>query len=125
MKWFSLILIFLVSLSCGGMLPGKIAHAPVIHKVSIDTGIHDRRLFLDALESKYLKEKKGINLAIVRSMIVELEGKYPALSKSEGLPDLKDLRNKPAFLSLELTVEHLSHRESVKLSARQSAFVHP
>lgn len=115
MKWPALILLAFISLACGGMLPGKVTGHKVLLPVnSVDAFAFENRIHLSVLEAKYLKENQVLNLAIVRGMILGLEGKNPTLIIPDSLPDLKEMRKKPAFLSLELTVEHLSHRESVK-----------
>ncbi len=115
MKWPALTILVFICLACGGMLPGKVTeHKFPLPVKTVDASINENRLNLSVLEAKYLKEKQVLNLAIVRGMILELEGKNPTLILPDSLPDLKEMRKKPAFLSLELTVEHLSHRESVK-----------
>jgi hypothetical protein len=126
MKWPVLILVFFACLACGGLLPEKLTPkkmkaAPQV----IDVSLTEQRLHLSILEAKYLKEDRKLNLAIVRGMILELEAKNPALRVPATLPQIKDLRKNHAFLSLELTVEHLSHRDSVKLNSRHSAYLIP
>ncbi len=115
MKWPALILLVFICLACGGMLPGKVSeHKVPLPVKEVDAFVVENRLHLSVLEAKYLKENQVLNLAIVRGMILELDGKNPAIILPVSLPDLKEMRKRPAFLSLELTVEHLSHRESVK-----------
>lgn len=123
MKLATLILISLICLSCGGLMQDKTVSRLPASVIEIPSAeVIDQRLFLSALKMKYEKENKAINLAIVRSMIMELEEKYPSLPDSHDSATLEILRKRPGFLSLELTIEHLSHRESVKLSTRHSAF---
>lgn len=123
MKLATLFLLSLICLSCGGLMQGKATGrrpASVLVKPSPED--IDQRIFLSALKTKYERENKAINLAIVRSMIMELEEKYPMLAGSHDSMTTENLRKRPGFLSLELTIEHLSHRESVKQSTRHSAF---
>lgn len=124
MKWPALLILVFVCLACGGMLPGKVKKTPLKVEARV-TNLHAtlQRIHLSVLEVKYLKENRQLNLAIVRGMILELEGKNPDITLPDSLPDLKEMRKRPAFLSLELTVEHLSHRESVKENSRHSAFL--
>lgn len=126
MKWPALILLTFICLACGGMLPGKITKDKTLApKKTVNHTAIQKRLHLSVLESKYLKEDLALNLAIVRGMIMELEGKNGAYVLPDSLPDLKDLRKRPSFLALELTVEHLSHRESVKQNPRHSNYLNP
>lgn len=123
MKLAALILLTLICLSCGGLIQGKsLGRVPASVMTRPNSLIMDQRLFLSVLKTKYEKENKAINLAIVKSMIMELEEKYPSLPDVKASLPLENLRKRPGFLSLELTIEHLSHRESVKLSARLSTF---
>lgn len=118
MKSFSLFLISLICLSCGGLMQGKPSSrmpASVNHKASSE--VIEQRHFLSALKAKYEKEQRPVSLAIVRSMMSELDEKYPSLPKRHDSDSVEILRKRPEFLSLEFTIEHLSHRESVKLSA--------
>ncbi len=124
MKWPLLILLTLACLACGGMLPGKVIPQKLRTQVKApEHSVPEQALYLKVLEAKYLKEKRTLNLAIVRGMLVELERKNSQLTLPDSHPDLKELRKDPAFLSLELTIEHLSHRESVKGNSRHSAYL--
>lgn len=124
MKLAALMFASLICLSCGGLMQTQtVARKPASIEARPSTEVADQRKYLAALEIKYANEKKAINLAIVRSMIVELETKYPSLPASYDDLALENLRKRPGFLALELTIEHLSHRESVKLSTRHSAYL--
>lgn len=125
MKLFALLILTFTCLACGGMLPGKLAirEPASVPAPAMKTSDQGRELtHLQVLHKKLLRENKTLSLAIVNGMLAELKEKNPALSDPETLPDLKELRKNPAFVSLELTVEHLSHRESVKNGPRHSAF---
>ncbi len=122
MKLVAIILLGLLGISCGGVILDKKevvnlrapAHSPAPQNT-------EKLVFLRALESKYLQENKPLNLSITRAMIMEMEGEQSE-SGTVSVADLKKLRKNQTFLSLELTIEHLSHREQVKLGTRHSAF---
>lgn len=121
MKPFLLIL-FVACLSCGGMLPERTAtRKPAGKTLEVRPEIHEKRVHLDVLEARYIHEDRSLELAIVRGMILKLQEKHPGLHLPASPADQRKLRNDPAFLSLQMTVEHLSHRESVKIASRQSA----
>jgi acetylglutamate synthase len=124
MKLAGLFILSLICLSCGGLMKTQeVVRAPASVEALPSAEVTDQKLYLAALEIKYSNEKKAINLAIVRSMITELEARYPSLPASYDDLALENLRKRPGFLALELTIEHLSHRESVKLSTRHSAYL--
>ena len=115
--------LILTCLACGGhQLEMKPVRIPASVVLAPEPEVINQRLFLSALEAKYKKENKAIKLAIVHSMLMELEEKYPSLPDSREKANVESLRKRPDFLSLELTIEHLSHREEVKQRASHSAF---
>lgn len=122
MKLVAIILLGLLGISCGGVI---LDNKPVVNlRAPASSPAHEnseKLVFLRALESKYLQENKPLNLSITRTMIMEIDGGQLA-SDPVSLSELKKLRKKQSFLSLELTIEHLSHREQVKLGTRHSAF---
>lgn len=119
------LILFIACLSCGGMLPERSAtRTPAGRPLEISAAIHEKRVHLDVLENKFLLEGRSLELAIVRGMILKLQEKHPDLTLSAYSVDQRKLRKDSAFLSLQMTVEHLSHRESVKNSSRQSASHH-
>lgn len=118
MRTYALLLVSLFTLSCGGVMQGKTTYrlpASVSEKPSSE--VIEQWLFLSALQTKYEQEQKVMNLAIVRTMRTKLEENYPTLPRIQVRPTFESLRKRPEFLSLEFTIEHLSHRNSVKLSA--------
>jgi hypothetical protein len=121
----SLLLLSLISMlvSCGGMLlENKQVRAPASVAPIVTEELRDEELYLRILEKKYADHP--LRRAIVRGMLVEIHDKHPNLVPLDRSVDLKELHKNPRFLALELTVEHLAHRESVKLSMRHSAFHH-
>lgn len=120
MKWPALIILTFACLACGGMLPEKVTHrAPASIPAPVnESRISDRFTHLHVLKAEYLKKKEPQGLKVVEGMITAIREKNPAIEHPATLPDLKKLRNNPGFIALELTVEHLSHRESVKLASR-------
>ena len=122
MKAVVIILMGLLGISCGGVTLDKKTTLNLRAPASSPARENSEKLvFLRALESKYLQENKPLNLSITRAMIMEIEGELP-VARAVSLSDLKKLRKNQSFLSLELTIEHLSHREQVKLGTRHSAF---
>ena len=123
MKLVSLILLILLGISCGGVTLEKkqrplrltTTHSPAIQNT-------EKLVHLKILEQKYLQEENHMNLAITRGMILEIEGDTSSTGTIPEVADLKKLRKNQAFLSLEMTIEHLSHREQFKLGTRHSAF---
>lgn len=120
MKWPALIILTFACLACGGMLPGKVTQrAPASIPVVVDESrLSDQLTHLHVLKAHYLKKEESLGLKVVEGMIADIRIKNPTIQHQTTLPDLKRLRNNPGFISLELTVEHLSHRESVKLASR-------
>lgn len=106
--------------ACGGMLPEKkVTRLPA----SIATPVpFEQHQCLSLLETKYQSEKKELKLSIVRGMILKLEEKYPELKHTSDKASPDELRKGVGYRSLELSVEHLSHREAVKFHTRHSAF---
>lgn len=113
--------LLVICASCGNVLPAKmIARMPA--SVVVTQPPYDQRLYLGVLEEKYKAENKTMGLSIVRGMILGLEEKWPELENFEVKTPTKEMTSRPAFRSLEMTVEHLSHRESVRIQTRHNAF---
>ncbi|MES2525720.1 MAG: hypothetical protein V4598_01480 [Bdellovibrionota bacterium] len=123
MKLVALIFLGLLGISCGGVILEKKEvvnlRAPAASPARENS---EKLVFLKALESKYLQENKPLNLSITRAMMMEMNGASRGPASSISHAELKKLRKNQSFLSLELTIEHLSHREEVKLGTRHSAF---
>lgn len=118
MKALPALLGFLLLTSCGGLLP-KTPKVRVSQKVLVP---YQERIELGFLQERYRLQGQGPKLAITRSLILELEAKYPEL-KDESLADKKLQIDPRELTSLDLSIEHLAHREAFKRSSRHSAFV--
>ncbi len=122
MKLVAIILLGLLGISCGGVILDKKEVVNLRPPASSPAHENSEKLvFLKALESKYLQENRPLNLSITRAMMMEIGGVSRGPASAISHSDLKKLRKNQSFLSLELTIEHLSHREEVKLGTRHSA----
>ncbi len=123
MKITSLILLIVLGISCGGVTLDK-KQSPVKRETSHSPATQntEKLVHLKILEQKYLQEENHMKLAITRGMIMETEAENEVSGTLPQVTDLKKLRKNQAFLSLEMTIEHLSHREQFKLGTRHSAF---
>ncbi len=120
-----LIMALIVTASCGGV---DLSSKPTLKKrqPAISLEVREKYHHLEILKAHFAASEQTLNQVVVRSLMLELEHTYPRLL--QGHQNLKksnvvDMRKNLAFLSLELTVEHLAHREAVKLSSTRSAFL--
>jgi hypothetical protein len=113
----------LLGISCGGVTLEKkhsVFHRSQIHSPSEQD--NEKLVHLKILERKYAQENKPMDLAITRAMILEIPDGKSEHILIDSMSELKKLRENHAFVSLEMTIEHLSHREQFKLGTNQSAF---
>ncbi len=122
MRSLFLSLALFIITSCGGLDLGM-KSSKAKPETQITSDVSEKYAHLQILKIRFQAKEETLNQVVVKNLILELEHHYPQLIHTRHelkLPEAEILKN-PAFRSLELTVEHLSHRESVKFKSSRSA----
>ncbi len=113
------LLLCLTTISCNTPLTGKVMNGmknkSPIYQLRVDP---DRFHHLKILEAEYTRNDEFLKLSLVKTMILETKGRFPAHGPQ------RDFRKSPNFLALKLTIEHLAHREEFRMQHTRNAFHH-
>lgn len=124
MRAFFFILALIVTASCGGVDLNLNAKPAMKKKTpALTLEVREKYHHFQVIK-KQIVGPGTVNEVVVNSLLLELELAHPELIKIRNnlkIDELSDLRKNPKFLSRELTVEHLAHREAVKLKSSRSA----
>jgi hypothetical protein len=123
MKALLIIMTLVLNFSCGDIQTSSI---PILKKRSdfVTLELREKYRNLQILEQHFSLREMAVKRIVLKSLKLELEHNYPQLLKIDHRINnntVTEMRKDPAFLSLELTIEHLAHREAVKLRSSRSA----